>query len=75
MTSQDRNTNPPDAALRRKRITEALRSVVVTGLIAASLLSVMYGVTVHRAAEQRAQHQAEVQSEAAIEAQAERPPT
>jgi hypothetical protein len=74
-TEQHRNASPRESALRRARIMENLRSVVVTGLISASLLSVAYGVTVHRAAEQRSQHQALVQHEAAIEAQADRPPT
>ena len=61
---------PPKA-----RLADNVRSVVVTGLISASLLSVMYGVTLHRADEQRAQHQAELRHEAAIEASAQQPST
>ena len=56
------------AASRRTRLTDNVRSVVLTGLISASLLSVMYGVTRHRADEQAKQHQVELRHEAAIEA-------
>ena len=61
--------------LRRSDAAGNLRAMAVTGFISMSLLSVMYGVTLHRAAEQRAQHQAELQQEARIDANAQRPTT
>ena len=69
------DTEPSTAASRRARFSDNVRSIVVTGLISASLLSVMYGVTLHRADEQRSQHQAELRHEAAIEASTPRPAT
>jgi hypothetical protein len=70
MTEHEHNDPQPcpKATPPKARLADNIRSVVVTGLISASLLTVMYGVTLHRADEQRAQHQAELQHEAAIEA-------
>ena len=56
----DDTQGPSNAGARRTHLSDNVRSVVVTGLISASLLSVMYGVTLHRADEQQAQHRAEL---------------
>lgn len=61
MTEHADTDSPRSKATPRKAwLADNVRSVVVTGLISASLLSVMYGVTLHRADEQAEQHQAEL---------------
>jgi hypothetical protein len=46
-----------------------LRSVAVTGMVAAAMLGAMYGVTLHRVAKEAEQHQAKMQYEASLAAQ------
>jgi hypothetical protein len=63
------------AASRKEGPGCKARTVAVTGLISAALLSVMYGVTLHRAEKVAEQHQAETQRDAKAPAEAlQRPP-
>ena len=75
MTERSDTRARSKAASRREVPGSKARNVAVTGLISAALLSVMYGMTLHRAEKQAAQHQAEMQRAAMAPAEAlQRPP-
>lgn len=62
MTDQANNLRrDPLRTAPRRRLSDNLRSGLVTGLICAGLLTTMYGVTLHRAEERAAQEQAQKQ--------------
>ena len=75
MTERSDIRTSSKAASRKEVLGSKARTVAVTGLISAALLSVMYAVTLHRAEKQAAQHQAEMQRAAMAPAEAvQRPP-